>query len=90
MAYWDRVLDEHDVPHAPIRRVSEALIRLQTVARNMVTEIEHPLLGSVKALGRPIRFPEYDKSVMHSAPLLGEHTATRQREVLDYHPGPYL
>jgi crotonobetainyl-CoA:carnitine CoA-transferase CaiB-like acyl-CoA transferase len=85
-AYWDRMFDEHDVPHAPILRVSEALGHPQTVARGMVTEIEHPLLGPLKALGRPIRMPYHDAAAIRSAPLLGEHSAAVLRDVLGYGP----
>jgi crotonobetainyl-CoA:carnitine CoA-transferase CaiB-like acyl-CoA transferase len=49
-----------------------------TLAREMVTEVEHSRLGAVKTLGLPIKLSETPGEVVRGAPLYGEHT----REVL--------
>ena len=44
----------------------------------MVVEVDHPVLGPMKALGSPIKMSETPPVVSRPAPLLGQHT----REVL--------
>jgi crotonobetainyl-CoA:carnitine CoA-transferase CaiB-like acyl-CoA transferase len=50
----------------------------QTQARNMVTEVPHQTLGSIKTLGAPVKFSRTPGNVQRGAPVLGQHT----REVL--------
>ena len=44
----------------------------------MVVDVEHLTLGSIKALGSPIKMSAPPPEVRRRAPLLGEHT----REIL--------
>ena len=48
----------HEVPHAPILGVTEALNQPQTRARGMVVEAEHATLGPIPIVNRPFRFVE--------------------------------
>jgi crotonobetainyl-CoA:carnitine CoA-transferase CaiB-like acyl-CoA transferase len=41
-------------------------------------DVEHPTLGSIRALGSPIKMSATPPDVRRRAPLLGEHT----REIL--------
>ena len=50
----------------------------QTLAREMVVEVEHSTLGPVKTIGLPVKFSETPGKVRTGAPVYGEHT----REVL--------
>jgi crotonobetainyl-CoA:carnitine CoA-transferase CaiB-like acyl-CoA transferase len=59
----------------------QALSDPQTIAREMVVEVQHPSVGPVKALGLPIKFSKTPGGVRKAAPLLGEDT----REVLRQH-----
>ena len=52
----------------------------QTQARQMVTEVEHSRVGSVKTLGLPVKFSDTPGSVRRGAPVLGEHTIEILRE----------
>jgi crotonobetainyl-CoA:carnitine CoA-transferase CaiB-like acyl-CoA transferase len=56
----------------------QALADQQTLAREMVVEVEHSALGLVKTLGLPVKFSATPGKVRAGAPLYGEHT----REVL--------
>jgi crotonobetainyl-CoA:carnitine CoA-transferase CaiB-like acyl-CoA transferase len=47
----------------------------QTIAREMITEVPHSRLGTVKTLGTPIKFSGTPTALRRGAPLLGEHTA---------------
>ncbi len=77
-ARWIEALDSAGIPSGPINDVAEALSSPQTIARQMVTEVEHPLAGMIRLLGLPIRFDATPSAIRRHPPLLGEHT----REVL--------
>lgn len=77
-AEWIAVFDAAGVPVGPVHTIGEALSHPQTLARNMVVDLVHPLAGPTKALGCPVHFSATPTSTTRPAPLLGEHT----REVL--------
>lgn len=82
VAEWERVLLEHDVPHAPVLGVRAALAHPQARARGMVAEVEHPTAGTLRLLGRPIKFPGEDQAALKPPPTLGQHSAEVLREEL--------
>jgi crotonobetainyl-CoA:carnitine CoA-transferase CaiB-like acyl-CoA transferase len=84
VAEWDRILESHDVPHAPILEVSEVLAHPQVLARGLVAEYEHPLLGKFPALGRAIRFPDHEGVPITPPPLLGQDGEKVLRDLLGY------
>jgi crotonobetainyl-CoA:carnitine CoA-transferase CaiB-like acyl-CoA transferase len=64
----------HNVPHAPILGVRDALAQPQAVAREMVVETEHAALGKIRIVNRPIKFPEDQQPVPTAPPVLGQNT----------------
>ena len=80
-AYWLAALDEKGVPCGPVHDMLEALNDPQTLARDMVVEVEHSTLGPVKTIGLPVKFSATPGMVRTGAPVYGEHT----REVLREH-----
>jgi crotonobetainyl-CoA:carnitine CoA-transferase CaiB-like acyl-CoA transferase len=76
--YWLEALEEKGVPCGPVYDMLQALANPQTLAREMVVEVEHSRLGAVKTLGLPVKFSATPGEVCTGAPLYGEHT----REVL--------
>jgi formyl-CoA transferase/CoA:oxalate CoA-transferase len=64
----------YEVPHAPILGVLEALTQPQAVAREMVVETEHKVLGTIPIVNRPIKFPGAPQPAPAAPPVLGEHT----------------
>ena len=84
---WLERLEDAGVPAGPVASIGEMLEHPQTLAREMVIDVEHSTIGSVKSLGPPVKMsgsepgPAADSGPRRGAPLLGEHT----REVLlDY------
>ena len=75
---WLARFEAAGVPAGPVNTVGEALTHPQTLARDMVVDVDHPQAGITKALGCPIHFSETPTQITRAAPLLGEHT----REVL--------
>ena len=78
VAEWTRRLTEHDVPNAPVLGVGAALNHPHSVARDMVVTAEHPGVGPIRMVGRPIKFPGSNQPALQPPPQLGQHT----REVL--------
>lgn len=70
---WLSVLDNHDVPCAPVNDVAEALADVQTVARGAVVSIQHPRFGEVRQVASPLRFRGQAQRLVR-APFFGEHT----------------
>mgnify|MGYP001795899706 CR=1 FL=1 len=69
------IFAEHQVPHAPILGVKEALSQPQAVARELVVETEHAALGTIPIVNRPIKFPGAPQPIPSAPPVLGQHTA---------------
>jgi len=75
---WLARLDAAGVPAGPVLNVNEMHKDPQTLARDMVVEVDHAQVGPVKTLGIPVKFSETPGQVTSSAPVYGQHT----REVL--------
>ena len=77
-AQWLLELDQAGIPAGPIQSIGEMAVDPQTLAREMVVELDHPVAGATKALGLPIKFGATPGAVRRPAPTFGQHT----REVL--------
>ncbi len=77
-ADWLKDLDAAGIPAGPINDIAAMAADPQTLAREMVVELDHPRAGRTHALGLPIKFSETPGKVVTPAPMLGQHT----REVL--------
>ena len=72
---WLAIFEKEGIPGGPVLSIGEMLDEPQTLARDMVTEVPHSRLGTVKTLGTPIKFSATPTALRRGAPLLGEHTA---------------
>jgi crotonobetainyl-CoA:carnitine CoA-transferase CaiB-like acyl-CoA transferase len=79
-AEWIAAFDAAGVPVGPVNTIGEALSHPQTLARNMVVDLEHPQAGPTKALGCPIHFSETPTQITRHAPMLGEHSRELLKE----------
>ena len=73
-ATWLERLDAAGVPCGPILNYEEALTTPQAIAREMMTEVDHPILGRLRTMGTPIKMSETPLDPHRRAPMLGEHT----------------
>jgi crotonobetainyl-CoA:carnitine CoA-transferase CaiB-like acyl-CoA transferase len=71
-------LQKLGIPCGPVLSVGEMHVHPQTVARDMVPAVEHPVAGRVETIGLPVKFSATPGAVQTAAPLFGQHT----REVL--------
>jgi crotonobetainyl-CoA:carnitine CoA-transferase CaiB-like acyl-CoA transferase len=62
------------VPCGPIHDLAQVLAHPQVQYREMIQEVEHPTIGTLKILGIPIKLSETPGSVRKAPPLLGENT----------------
>lgn len=81
---WLELLEEAGLPCAPINTVDRIINDPQIEARNMIVEVEHPIAGSLKMPGVPVKLSETPGTVERYAPLLGEHTVEVVEEVLGW------
>lgn len=77
-AEWLSLLERAGIPAGPVLSIREMHAHRQTIARNMVPELEHPVAGKVQTIGLPVKFSKTPGKVAAPAPLFGQHT----REVL--------
>jgi crotonobetainyl-CoA:carnitine CoA-transferase CaiB-like acyl-CoA transferase len=63
-----------EIPAAAIHTVPEALSDAQTVARGLIVELEHPVLGAARSIANPIRLSSTPVSYRLPPPFLGEHS----------------
>jgi len=73
-AEWLERFSQAEIPAAPINTVAEAVEDVQTRARNLIVQLEHPSIGTAKSIANPIRFSNTPVSYRLPPPLLGEHT----------------
>ena len=84
IAEWMTVLEEAELPCAPINTVDKIVNDPQIKAREMIVEVEHPVAGHLKMAGLPIKMSATPGAVERPAPLLGQHTAELLKEILGW------
>jgi crotonobetainyl-CoA:carnitine CoA-transferase CaiB-like acyl-CoA transferase len=74
-AEWLQQLDANDVPSAPALRRNEVIANEQVVARELITELDHPDIGLVRQPVPAARFDRTPAQIRGPAPRIGEHSA---------------
>jgi len=74
-AEWVEELVAAGVPAGPINFPDETLTDEHVLARRMIVELEHPLIGAVKSIAVPMRFESNGPTYRRYPPRLGEHNA---------------
>lgn len=78
------LLDQAKVPVAPILSIQQVAELPQIKARNMLVEVEDPVVGKIAIPGFPIKFSATPGNVRHPAPLLGQHTDEVLSKILGF------
>jgi formyl-CoA transferase len=73
-AYWLDRCDIAGVPAGPINNFAQAMQDEHFLARGMVEEIEHPVIGKMKTVGFPSKFSRTPSQIRSPAPLFAQHT----------------
>jgi crotonobetainyl-CoA:carnitine CoA-transferase CaiB-like acyl-CoA transferase len=72
-AEWVRVLEEYDIPAAPVNDIGEVFADPQVQARGQVRAYEHAELGEIRYQASPMQFDRWSFP-NRPAPVLGQHT----------------
>jgi crotonobetainyl-CoA:carnitine CoA-transferase CaiB-like acyl-CoA transferase len=80
---WIEALQAAGVPTGPIYTYEQALASEQADAREMLMNIPHPVEGTFRALGFPMKLRGTPQQVRLPPPLLGEHSEEIRRELVD-------
>jgi crotonobetainyl-CoA:carnitine CoA-transferase CaiB-like acyl-CoA transferase len=73
LADWERLLVEHDVPHAPVSQLDEVYADPQVVHNGIFTTLHHPTRGEVRNTQRPVLYDGDRSAGTLAPPTLGEH-----------------
>lgn len=73
---WLAALEAARVPCGRINNFAQALYDAQVRHRNMFVPVPHPLGGSARAPGNPLKFSADDDESYAPPPLLAAHTRT--------------
>jgi crotonobetainyl-CoA:carnitine CoA-transferase CaiB-like acyl-CoA transferase len=65
--------DQAGIPAGPVMNHVEVFNDPQTLAREMVVEVEHTKIGKMKTIGVPVKLSDTPAAITKGAPLLGEH-----------------
>jgi len=71
---WLQILNEAEVPCAPIQTIDQVFHAPQVLHRDMLVEVAHPTAGTVRMAGLPVKLSATPASVRLPPPLLGEHS----------------
>ena len=72
---WVEICDKAGVPGGPVLTYDETLADPHVIERDMVVDLEHPIIGPMRTVGTGARFSGLDFKVRAPAPWLGQHTA---------------
>jgi crotonobetainyl-CoA:carnitine CoA-transferase CaiB-like acyl-CoA transferase len=82
---WWQLLKDKNTCVAPVYDISEAMDDPQMLYRQMVMEVKHPTLGTVKQIGFPVKLSDTPAQIRYLGKLAGSDTQQIMEE-LGYSP----
>ncbi|MFN5142607.1 MAG: CaiB/BaiF CoA transferase family protein [Burkholderiales bacterium] len=73
-AHWVEALDAAAVPGGPVYSYQQVFDDPHVKARAIVVEMEHPIMGTIKTFGSPVKSSGELVSIRRAAPWLGQHS----------------
>lgn len=83
---WVKLFVEASIPCGPVNNMQNLFSDPQVLHRDMIAEVPHPTIGTLRVGGIPIKYSETPGAVRLPPPLLGEHTDEILTDVLAYSP----
>jgi len=71
---WQAMFDKAGIPSGPINTVDKVVANEQVLARDMILEVEHPVAGTTRIPGIPIKLSRTPGEIRMAAPVLGADT----------------
>jgi crotonobetainyl-CoA:carnitine CoA-transferase CaiB-like acyl-CoA transferase len=81
---WMELLTAASVPCGPVNNMERLFSDPQIRHRNMIAEVPHPTIGTLKLCGIPIKYSDTPGVIQRPPPLVGEHTDEVLEGVLGY------
>lgn len=79
----EEILERYEVPNGRINTMTMICADPQIAAREMIVEVDHPVVGKYKMAGSPVKFSRYPATTYEPAPMLGQHTRQVLAEYLN-------
>ena len=83
---WVALFAEASIPCGPVNNMQSLFTDPQVLHRDMVAEVPHPTIGTLRLSGIPIKYSDTPGAIRRHPPLLGEHTDEVLADVLNYRP----
>jgi len=80
----EKRLVAHHVVTGVVKTLDQAARQPQVLARELITEVDDPVLGRIEVVNSSLKYLNSDARVRGPAPMLGEHNVEVLREVLGY------
>jgi formyl-CoA transferase len=84
ITHWLGAIESIGVPCGPINSIDHVLADPQVKDREMVIEVPHSTVGTVRMVASPLKIPTAPPTVRFPPPMLGEHTSQVLHELLGY------
>jgi crotonobetainyl-CoA:carnitine CoA-transferase CaiB-like acyl-CoA transferase len=81
--HWVDLLRPAGVPCGPVRSIAEALESPEVIEAGLVQTVSHPTAGDLRTLRSPIGLPDGPDRKDTPPPLLGEHTDSVLKDLLE-------
>ncbi len=81
--YWVEAIHAVKVPVGLINNLEQAFQEPQVQARNMLSEMQHPLKDTLQVIGSPIKLSRTPVQYKKAPPMLGEHTDEILSRIVD-------
>ena len=75
-AEWLAEFGPLDLPCGPVNTIAEAAADPQVTAREMLVDVDHPVIGPLKLANTPVRLSRTPGAIRGPSPAVGEHTET--------------
>ncbi|MDF2568659.1 MAG: carnitine dehydratase [Sporomusa sp.] len=79
---WERIFDEAAVPYGTVNTMDRVVKDPQVTARNMIVEMQHPVAGTFKTMGTPLKMSKTPIDPTTCSPTLGQHTREVLKDIL--------
>jgi formyl-CoA transferase len=73
-SHWLEQLEAAEIPCGPVNSYAEVFTDPHVLAREMLTEVDHPVAGRVRMTGFNVKLTETPSTMRLPAPTLGQHT----------------
>lgn len=70
---WLAIFEAEGIPCSPVNNIEHLVKDPHIIAREMLVDLEHPVIGRMKVPGIPVKFSKTPGQISTCAPVLGQH-----------------